>query len=176
MSLAYLVADVGGGDVHHGHIDKGDIGVVDVFAVGVAGTGIYIDLIMLEDVLPVAPTVEGGEVVGTHNEAELLVSILLAEMGEGEDCIGWDREMELDIACAQMVVVVYGTANHLEPLLVGEEGASLLKGVLGGDYKPHFVERGMCQHGTADDKVAHMYGIERAEEKSYVSHGRKGLG
>ena len=81
--------------------------------------------------------------------------------------------MELDITGTQIIVVVNSTANHLQTLLVGKEGAPLLEGILRGDDEPHFVERGMRQHGTADNEMAHMYGIERAKEKTDVSHKTK---
>jgi hypothetical protein len=78
--------------------------------------------------------------------------------------------VELDVAGTHVVVVVDGAAHHLEALLVGEEGLTFLERVLRGDYVPDLVEVAVCQHGTADDEVPHVDGVERAEEETYVTH------
>ena len=173
VSLAYLLADVCRGDVHHGDIDYCDVGMVGVGAIVVAGTRIDVYLVVLDDILPVAPTVEGGKVVGAHDEAELFVAILLAEVGEGEYGIGRYGKVKLDIAGAHVVVVVHGKAHHFETLLVGKKGAALLKRVLRRNDIPHLVEVAVCQHGVADDEVPDVDGIERAEKETDVSHRSK---
>ena len=171
VSLANLLADVGGGDVDLRYLDHGDIGMAGEFAVGVAGTGIDVNLVVLEDELPVAPPLEGLEVVGAHDKAELLVAVFVAEVGEGKHGVGGYGEMEFDVAGTHAVVVVDGEADHLQPLLVGEEGFAFLERVLGRDDKPHLVEVAMGKHGITDDEVPDMDGVERAEEKTYFAHG-----
>ena len=147
------------------------MGVRGQFAIGVAGTGIDVNSVMLQNEIPVAPTLKGVEVVGTHDEAELFVAVFFAQMGQSEHSVGGYGQVEFDIAGAHAVVVVHGKTHHLEPLLVGEEGLALLEGVLGGDYKPHFVKFAMGQHRVADDEVTDVYRIEGAEEKAYLAHG-----
>ena len=153
------------------HVDHDDMGVRGQFAVGMSRTGVDVDIIVFEDEFPVAPALEGFEVVGAHDEAELFVAVLVAEVGKGEDGVGRYGEVEFDIAGPHTVIVVYGQTHHLEPLLVGKEGFALFEGVLGGYDIPHLVKVAMGQHGVADDEVADVDGIEGTEEKTNFSHG-----
>ena len=87
MSLAYLFPYISGRNVNLRHIHHRNIGMTGKFAVGVSGTGIDINLVMLKDKFPIAPTLKGFEVVGAHDETELFVAVLVAQMGKGEDCV-----------------------------------------------------------------------------------------
>lgn len=175
MSLAYLFPYVCGRNVNLRHIHHCDIGMTGKFAVGVSGTGIDINLVMLKDKFPIAPTLKGFEVVGAHDKTELFVAVLVAQMGKGEDCVGRYRQVKLHIAGTHTVVVVYGQAHNLQPLLVGKEAFALLKGILGRDNIPHLVQIAMGKHSIANNEVPDMDGVERTEEKPYFTQRGKGI-
>ena len=173
MALAYLVSDVGGRDVDGGNINERDVGMRRMGTIVVAGAWVDIYLIVVDNVLPIAPTLDGGKIVGAHDEAELFVTVLLAEVGEGKYSVGRYRQVELHIASTHVIVVVYGTTYHLKPLLVGKESVTLLERVLRRDHIPHLVKTAVRQHGIANDEMPHMDGVERAEKKADVSHRSK---
>ena len=134
-----LRADIGGRKVHGGHLYHGDVGVVAELAVFGPWARVAVDMVMLQDILPVAPPLKGGQIVGAHDEAELLVAVLLAQMGQGEHSVAGFGQVEFGIAGPQLVVVGNGAADHLQPLVVVQQGLALLKGVLWRDHKPHLV-------------------------------------
>ena len=120
--------------------------------------------------LVVAPAVERGEVVAAHDEAELAPGVFLLQGGEGDDGVGGNGEVHLDVAGAEAVVVVDGAAHHLHAVVVGQEGGAFLEGVLGRDDEPHFVHLLVLHHGVGNDEVPHVDGVERAEEEGGSFH------
>ena len=84
LALGDQGADIGGGDAHLRHVDHGHMRVLAELAVVRPRAGVDIELVVLEDVVPVAPAFESGEVVGAHDEAELFVAVLLAEVRQCE--------------------------------------------------------------------------------------------
>ena len=170
MAGGYLLADIAGGDVHHRNIDEMDMGMVGE-AVGMASrTGIDVEVVVLEDVLVVAPPAEILQIVASHDERKTLVGVLLAEMGQRDYGVGGYGQMEFDVAGPHAVIVLDGFADHLQTMVVGQKGAAFLEGVLGGHDEPHLIHIGELQHGVGHDEMSHMDGIERTEEESDVFH------
>ena len=170
VSLPDLLAYIGGGYVYLRHIDYGHMGVRGQFAIGVSRPRVDIYLIVLENKLPVTPALEGVKVVGPHDEAELFVAVLVTEMRQSKDCVRRNGQVEFHVTGTHAVVVVHGQTHHLQPLLVGKEAFALLEWVLGRYHIPHLIEVAVGQHGVADDEMAYMDGIKRAEEKSDFTH------
>ena len=72
-----LLADIAGGDVHHGYVDHGYAGMRGKFAVLCSRAGIDEEAVVVEEILVVAPAVERVEVVAAHDKAELAVGVFL---------------------------------------------------------------------------------------------------
>ena len=116
LAVFEVVADEGGGESHQGRIHEMHVRVRAEVAAVVAGTGIDVKVVVLQNVLVVEPFREGLQVVLAHDEAEFALGVLFAQHLQGVARVGGLRERELDVAGPEAQVVADGEVHEMQTL------------------------------------------------------------
>ena len=172
LAAGYALTDLCGADGIEAGVDKCDTRIAAVAGSGQHGgvdgvslPGIDSYGIMAEDVLIVSPAVEGEPVVGSDDEGELLVGMLLGERLEGLPGVRRLEHPELVVAGMDMRFVAQGFACERQPLAVRQEVGGLgLEGVQGGHHEPYLIEVELPPHFFGQCDMSEVYGIEGASE------------
>lgn len=163
LAVFEVVADEGGGEGHQGCIDEVHVRVRAEVAAVVAGTGIDVEVVVLQNVLVVEPFREGLQVVLAHDEAEFALRVLLVQHLQGVARVGGLRERELDVAGPETEVVADGEVHEMQTLSVVQKRRLLLQRVLRRHHEPELLQVGMFQQIFGNNQVPDVYRVERAE-------------
>src|SRR5260221_745906 len=132
--------------------------------------GEYGDWNGVEDVLPTPPIWDLGEVVATHQPAEMGVRKAPAKPLQRIGRIG-GAESGFDPADPDAAVGGGERSGLLQALGEGRHASNRLQRVLRRDQPPHLVEVETLQRLAADMQVAAMRGIERTAEQPDAASG-----
>lgn len=166
MAFTDGIPQKSGGDFHQGGFDR------QYRFVGEGGfrrtrTGIDQNGVVVQDFLIVFPLGEVGEVVRSHDEAEVVGGILSGEVGQGVDGIGGFGHPEFGIADAETGIIAYSQADQFEPVEIVEQILLLLEGVLGGDHEPYLLQTGIFGHVVGDGHMPDMDGVKGTEKETH---------
>ncbi len=78
-------------------------------------------MVFLGDQVGMLPFVEGTQSVGSHHQLEFPSGMLLFQIGQGINGVGWRRELEFDIGCPESVIIFNGQPYHLQAVVILQE-------------------------------------------------------
>ena len=133
-------------------------------------SAIHIYIVSFQKLVIVLPLVKRGNIVATHNQDELVFRILLLQVREGINGVGWFWQAELNIGCLQERIILHGQSYKVQAVVIACERLSGFQRILRTDNEPDSVEIGLCGHVVGNNQVAGVNGIERAKKQSYF-HG-----
>ena len=131
-----------------------------------AGAWIYHNGVMGKDVVGMAPAVEAVPVVAADEQHKLPMGMGLAQVLQGDPCVGGLRQMKLCIARHQTGMRLEGSLHHAEAQAVGQQVVGLLQRIVGRHHKPHLVEPCLGKQPLGKGDVAIVDGVERTAEYS----------
>ena len=88
----------------------------------------------------------------------------LAQRGKGLIGEGGARQVKLEIAHFDAVVVFRGLLRQGQTQLFGQQARSGFQRILGRDEQPHFVRPSALYHKVGQGNVPTMDGVERTTE------------
>lgn len=170
FALADALANVGGGNLHDGGLGKVDMRVVAQLPAITFDAGIHVEVMVLENRFVIFPAGKAGQVIGSHDEVELLLGEFFRQVSQGVRSITRLWQAKLYVTDAQLIVSSQGQAYHVKALVILKEVIFFLVGIMGGDDKPHLIEIRVFPHVLGNHAMSDVNGIEGPEIKAYARH------
>ena len=103
-----------------------------------AGARVDVDVDFGQQAGGLVPAREAGQVVGAHEQHELVAGVALAQGVEGGDGIAGARQAKFDVLGAQAWVAGEGQLHEAQALGFGQQVGGGLKGAVGRHDQPDF--------------------------------------
>src|SRR5690606_8319525 len=112
------------------------------------------------------PTHKVRQIVFAHDDAKLFLGMLLGEIEQRVNGITRLWKIKFDVAGFQLVVVVYGRANHIKTIELVKQPLTWFERILRRHHEPDLSQVGAFCHNICNDQVPDVNRIKRTEEKT----------